>query len=232
MSVGAPKRPDMANVQERLRALTLELIWAEEKERRRISKGLHDDLGQTLAIAKFKIRELQELESSAESTRLFTEVLDLLDHTIQTMRSLTFELSSPILYTLGLEAALQQLGEQLERRKGIRFHFEANQLPKPLPDETSIVIYRIVSELVRNVERHSHARQLKMTVAQVHDQIHISVEDDGVGLDASSLAQNFCATDGFGLFSTREQLEHLGGRLEIKSAPGLGTRLVVVAPAQ
>ena len=232
MSIGAPNRPEIVTVQDRLRALTLELIWAEEKERRRISKGLHDDLGQTLAIAKVKLGELQELESSAESTRLFKEVRDLLDHTIQTMRSLTFELSSPVLYTLGLEAALRQLGEQLERQKGIRFHFEANKLPKPLPDETNIVIYRIVSELVRNVERHSHARQVKMTVAQVHDQIHISIEDDGVGFDASSLAQNFRATDGFGLFSTREQLEHLGGGLEIKSAPGQGTRVVVIAPAQ
>ncbi len=222
----------MVTVQDRLRALTLELIWAEEKERRRISKGLHDDLGQTLAIAKFKLGELQELESSAESTRLFKEVRDLLDHTIQTMRSLTFELSSPVLYTLGLEAALRQLGEQLERQKGIRFHFEANKLPRSLPDETNIVIYRIVSELVRNVERHSHARRLKLTLAQFHDQIHITIEDDGVGFDAASLAQNFRATDGFGLFSTREQLEHLGGRLEIKSAPGQGTRVVVVAPAQ
>ena len=130
------------------------------------------------------------------------------------------------------DVALQQLGEQLERQKGIRFQFEGNKLPRPLPDETNIVIYRIVSELVRNVERHSHARQVKMTVAQVHNQIQISVEDDGAGFDAYRLTQNIRATDGFGLFSTREQLEHLGGRLEIKSAPGQGTRVVVVAPAQ
>ena len=218
--------------QGRLRALTLEVALAEERERRRIATGLHDDIGQILATAKLKLGELQQSEPSGEGSRLLQEIRDLIDKTIRDSRSLTFELSSPILYTLGLEAALRHLGKQLERRDGIRCHFETDNQPKPLGNEASVVLYRTVRELVHNVEKHAHARQVKMAVARFGDQIHISVEDDGVGFDASRIGQSVMWTGRFGLFSICEQLKQMGGRLEGESVPGQGTRIVVVAPLQ
>lgn len=218
--------------QEQLRAITLELSLAEERERRRISNGLHDDIGNTLAMVKVKLGALQESDSSGGSARLIEEIRELIDHTIQTTRSLTFELSSPVLYTLGLEPALQHLGDRLEREHGIRCHFETDKQPKPLPEETSVILHRTVRELIRNIEKHAQARQVKMAVGRDRDQIHISVEDDGVGFDASGVGQRFNSTGGFGLFSIHEQLKHIGGRLEVESVPGHGTRVVVVAPLQ
>ncbi|MCZ6490266.1 MAG: PAS domain S-box protein [Acidobacteria bacterium] len=218
--------------QERLQALTLEVALAEERERRRIATGLHDDIGQVLAMAKMKLGELQESELSSEGCRHLEEIRKLIDLTIRASRSLTFELSSPILYTLGLEAALRHLGEQMERQDGIRCHFETDNQPKPLCNEANVVLYRTVRELVRNVEKHAHAHQVKIAVARVGDQIHISVEDDGVGFDASRIGQGVLPSGRFGLFSICEQLKQMGGWLEGESVPGQGTRIVVVAPLQ
>ncbi len=216
--------------QAQLQNLAAELSLAEEQERRRISIGLHDDVGQTLALVKVKLSTLQKSDPSVRSAQLIKEIHELIDQTMQSMRSLTFELSSPVLYTLGLEAALQHLGERLERQSGIRCYFEGDKHPKPLPDQTRVVLYRIVRELIRNIGKHAQAREVKIAVGRVGDEIHISVRDDGVGFDASGVGQGFSSTGGFGLFSIQEQLKHIGGRLEVESGPGRGTRVVVVAP--
>ncbi len=216
--------------QGQLRALTLELSLAEERERRQISVGLHDQIGQNLAMVKIKIGELQGSEPSSGSTRCLEEIRELIDQTMRATRSLMFDLSSPVLYELGFEAALRNLGDRLERENGIRFHLEADLQTEPLPQETSVILYRITQELVHNVVKHAEAREVRMSVGRVHDQIKISVEDDGMGFDASGVAQGFSAAGRFGLFSIREQLKHLGGRLEIESAIGKGTRVVVVVP--
>ncbi len=222
----------LVDYQDQLRTLTLELSLAEERERRRIAAGLHDDIGQTLAMARVKVGALQQSQPSGESTQLTEEIQELIDQTIRITRSLTFELSSPILYALGLEAALQHLGERLERQNGIRCHVDVDQQQKALRAETSVVLYRIVRELIRNIEKHAHARQVQMAVGRDDDQIHITVEDDGVGFDASRGGQGFIRTGRFGLFSIREQLKYIGGRLELESVAGKGTRAVVVAPLE
>lgn len=223
---------EIRKYKEKLQALTIELSLAEERERRRIAMGLHDDVGQDLAIAKVKLSELLHAEPSGESTGLIKEIRALIDQTIKTIRLLTFELSSPVLYSLGLDAALEQLTGQLEKQTRIRCHFRSDKQPRPSSDQTSIVLYRIVRELIRNIEKHAQARQVKIEVARVNDQVHITVEDDGVGFDASRIGRSFTATGHFGLFSIQEQLQQLGGRLELETVLGEGTRAVVVAPLQ
>lgn len=217
---------------EKLQALTIELSLAEERERRRIAMGLHDDVGQVLALAKIKLSELLQTESSGESTRLIKEIRGLIDHMIKTIRLLTFELSSPVLYSLGLDAALEQLTGQLQRQTGIRCYFKSDRQSRPQSDQTSVVLYRIVRELIRNTEKHAQARQVRVEIARVGDQVHITVEDDGVGFDTSGVGRGVSATGQFGIFSIQEQLKQLGGRLELESIPGQGTRVLVVAPLQ
>ena len=146
---------------EKLQALTMALALAEERERRRIAMGLHDDVGQVLAIAKIKLSELLQAELSGESTRLTKEIRALIDHTIATIRLLTFELSSPVLYSLGLDAALEQLTGQLQKQTGIRCRFESDKQSRPPSDQTSVVLYRTVRELIRNIEKHARARQAR-----------------------------------------------------------------------
>lgn len=223
---------EIRKYREKLQALTIEVSLAEERERRRIAMGLHDDVGQLLAIAKVKLSELLQAETSGKSTGLVKEIRALIDQTIGTIRVLMFELSSPVLYSLGLDAALEQLAGQLQKQTGIRCHFTSDKQPRPASDQTSVVLYRIVRELVRNIEKHAQAHHVKMEVARVGDQVRITVEDDGVGFDTSGIGRGVGATGRFGLFSIQEQLQQLGGRLELKSAPGQGTRVGVVVPLQ
>lgn len=214
--------------QERLKSLAAAVVLAEERERRRIGAGLHDDVGQTLAIVKIKLGELRQSAAGSASAQEIEEIRDLLDRAIRSTRTLNFELSSPVLYELGLAAALQELGERMERDSGIRFHFRADRWREP-GAELAIVLYRSVRELLFNVVKHARASQVRMAIDAAGDEVRIVVEDDGVGFAAAS--QVFDASGGFGLFTVREQLIHAGGRLEIDSSPGEGTRVRLFAPS-
>ena len=220
----------LAQYEEQLQILASGLSLAEERERRRISLVLHDQIGQTLAIARLRLGQLRDLESTDGVDRPLKEIRSLIDQAIGATRSLTFELSPPVLYELGLEAALQSLGERLGRREGIRFHFECDQEPKPLADDKSVVLYRGGRELLYNIVKHAQAHNAWMRVARDEDCIRITVEDDGVGFDACQAAESFTAGGGFGLFSMARQLDHIGGKFEMEPSPGQGTRVVVSAP--
>ena len=214
--------------QERLKSLASAVVLAEERERRRIGAGLHDDVGQTLAIVKIKLGELRGSATESGSSQKLEEIRGLLDQAIHSTRTLTFELSSPVLYELGLAAALQELGERMERRGSIRFHFSADRWRDP-GAELAIVLYRSVRELLFNVVKHARASHVRMAIDAASDQVRIVIEDDGVGIAAAG--QVFDDSGGFGLFMVREQLIHVGGRLEIDSSPGEGTRVRLFAPS-
>jgi signal transduction histidine kinase len=219
--------------QKQLRRLGLELLLAEERERRRVAAGLHDEIGPGLALASIELQELQALECSGDEVRRrLGDIRERIDHTITTIRSLNFELSSPVLYTLGLAAALQNLGEWFQKRNGFQFHFRATRQLKQLPNGSTVLLYRIVRELLRNIEKHAHAHTVTLSMARARDQIQITVEDDGVGFDPSRAGQCFTPTGGYGLFSITEQIGHIGGRLKVKSSMGKGCRVVVAAPLE
>ena len=145
-------------------------------------------------------------------------------------RSLTFELSPPRLYTLGFEAALKRLAEQMNEQYNIRCEFKDNELPKPMADEVKVLLYRIVRELLHNVAKHAAARKAKISLNKMDDNIRICVEDDGIGFDPSEIESDPGSTGGFGLFSVRERLNFLKGNLEIRSGSGRGTQAIVTVP--
>lgn len=214
--------------QERLKSLAAAVVLAEERERRRIGAGLHDDVGQALAIVKIKLGELCRSAAESGSVQKLEEIRGMLDQAIRSTRTLSFELSSPVLYELGLAAALQELGERMEKRGGIQFHFRAERWRNP-GAELAIVLYRSVRELLFNVVKHARASHVRMAIDASGDQVRIVIEDDGVGFAAAG--QVFDASGGFGLFTVREQLIHAGGGLEIDSSPGEGTRVRLFAPS-
>jgi PAS domain S-box-containing protein len=214
--------------QERLKSLAAAVVLAEERERRRIGAGLHDDVGQTLAIVKIKLGELYQSAAGSGSARELGEIRDLLDQAIRSTRTLNFELSPPVLYELGLAAALQELGERMERRGDLRFQFSADRWRDPSA-ELAIVLYRSVRELLFNVVKHAQASHVRMAIGASSEEVRIVIEDDGVGF--AGAGQVFDASGGFGLFTVREQLIHIGGRLEIDSSPGEGTRVRLFAPS-
>jgi len=217
--------------QRQLKSLASELSLTEERERRRIATNLHDRISQSLVISKVKLEQLRESASSRDLANALAEVCDSLDQTIQNTRSLTSDLSSPILYELGFEAAVAEwLAEQIQQRHDIATEFEDDGQPKPLDDDICALLFRNVRELLVNVVKHAHAHKVKVSIWKVNSEVHVSVEDDGVGFNPAGPASVATKTGGFGLFSIRERLEQVGGRLQIESAPGSGTKITVTAP--
>jgi signal transduction histidine kinase len=218
--------------QERIRTLSAQISLTEEEERRRIAAGLHDHIGQNLAVAKLKLGVLQAAGGlPGELLAACEEIRALIDQSIRATRTLTFELSSPVLNTLGLRAALEDLAERTQEQHGILCCFAADRQAMPLARAKEVVLFRVTRELIFNAVKHAQARTISLVLERVRDQIQICLGDDGVGFDAGCFSDSFCRRpEAFGLFSVREQLAFIGGCFEIKSAPGCGTQLVVTAP--
>jgi len=217
-------------VENRLRHLASELSLAEERERRRIATNLHDRIGQTLSICKLKLESLQEAKPLNRHSELIDEVRELVDQTIKNTRLLTFELSPPALYMLGLEAALEGLANQIQDQHGILCDFEDYGESAHLDDDVRAVLFQAVRELLFNVVKHAQADSVKVSAWKCDGEVRINVEDDGIGFDTSQLTPQTYKTDGFGLFIISERLDYIGGYLEISSEPGRGTLVALTAP--
>jgi PAS domain S-box-containing protein len=215
---------------EQLRLLTSQLSLAEERERRRIANQLHDRVGQALLASKIKLGTAREFGLPPEIEGPLEEAFALVEQTIQDVRSLTFELSPPILYMLGFEAAVEWLAEQVERQYGIDCMFEDDGSAKPLEENIKVLLFQNVRELLVNVCKHSNAQKATVSITREEDRIRVLVEDNGVGFNASEVESRWDESCGFGLFSIRERLSHLGGKLEITSETGRGTRISLTAP--
>ncbi len=225
---------EMAEALERrslqLRSLASQLSLTEERERRRIAVELHDRVGQALALSNIKLGVLRQLECSTEFSGLVDEISNFIEQAIQETRTLMFEISSPILYELGFEAAVRHMTERIEKQHGIVTICESDQEPKPLDDDMRVLLYQAVSELLINVVKHARAHRAIIRILRDEGRIRVSVEDDGVGYDASGTPAQQALTSGFGLFSIRERLHHVGGELLIESEQARGTRATLVAP--
>jgi PAS domain S-box-containing protein len=221
----------LLDYQEQLQSLASELTLAEERERRRIATELHDEISQSLFISKMKLEALDKSASDKKYDDTLDEINNSLGRIIAAMRSLTFDLSSPILYEFGFEEAVAEwLNEQVEKKHGIATELEDDGLPKQMDDDIRVILFRNVRELLINVVKHARAKKVKVSIQKVGRRIRISVEDDGVGFDSAGAESLITGKEAFGLFSIRERLEPLGGNLEIKSSPGCGCRITITSP--
>ena len=216
--------------QKQLQSLASELSLAEERLRRRIAIDVHDRIGQNLAISRIKIESLADSISSPKCNKTLNEIRDLMAQTIASTRSLTFELSPPVLYELGFEPAIEWLVRQTRQRHSLSAEFENDDQPKPLDDNIRVLLFQAVRELLVNIVKHASAKKVMVSVRRVNSEIQVEVADDGVGFDTSKLGSSDHETDGFGLFSIRERLSYISGRLDIESTPGGGTQVTLAAP--
>jgi len=213
-----------------LQRFALQLALAQDRERRRIAAGLHEDLGQILAVARAKLGQLTESGTGGDVPSGASEIRALLDSAIAETRALTFELGSPILHELGLAAAVESLCERLGNESGVQFRVVAEREPESLGGDLRTLLYRAVRELCRNVVRHARAPRAEVRLYTEGDRLQIVVADDGEGFDAARQARHFDRTGGFGLFAIREMCAQVGGRFEIESAAGKGARAVLSVP--
>jgi len=218
---------------EQLVALALELSRTEARERRSIAIDLHDTVGQALAVAKIKLALLQRVVPSGIIARDLDDVRSQLDRAIQYTRSLTVELSPPTLYDFGLEAAVEDLASQIQERHTLSVTVKKSGSGRDeLSEELRILLYKTVRELLMNVVKHAAASKASIAIHDDGRQISVIVEDNGKGFEAVKSDLRPGRHGGFGLFSIRERLRLLGGRLEVESAPGRGARVVVTAPSR
>jgi two-component system, chemotaxis family, sensor kinase Cph1 len=212
---------------EQLRALAADLEVVEDRERRQIARDLHDDLGQTLAAARIRLTSLcNDDEPDVRTTA--TEVGELIDKANVAIRSLASQLAPDVLHELGISAALEWLGEEIERTFGLSVTIVDDGQPKPLAQDARSILYRAVRELLINVAKHAQTDCAIVDAECVGGRAVFTVSDGGVGYDASAALSG--VRRGLGLFSVRERLSLMGGSVDFRSAPGAGTVAVLTVP--
>lgn len=216
--------------QGQLRSLASQLSMAEEQERRRIALQLHDSIGQKLAILRIKLETLMSDVSKQDLSDQVAVLHEILQQIIQETRSMTYRISSPLLYELGLEAALEWLAEDVEKQYDLFCVFSSDNEPKPLSDEVRGLLFQAVNELLLNVIKHAKVNTCRIELYREGNFVEVSVEDDGVGFEVGQIVPHWCKQGGYGLFSIRERLTGIGGSFKLQSEPGQGTRVTLVAP--
>ncbi len=216
------ERLELANAD--LRRLSSEMLMAEERERRRLSVDLHDGLSQTLALAGVKLGEARRVAEDVVTVRI-REVEGLIAQACRVVRSLTFQLSPPVLHDLGLVPALKWLAEDMQGSYGLSVVVEDDGAAFDLDSRSETTLFRAVRELLINVTKHASATEARVRVSMELPFLHVEVADDGVSFDPETVP-----IDAHGLFGIRERLQYLGGKMEIESRNGSGTRVLLSAP--
>lgn len=223
-------REQVGQYQQQLRDMTMALALAEERERARIAAVLHDGIGHLLAAAKMKLNLLGGGAGDPDAQRAVVAISAYLDEAMQGTRSLSMELSPPMLHELGLCAALEWLCEHTQVRYGLKVVMNRHSGCRRIQAEVGMLLYRMVQELILNAAKHAQATTVQVSITCARRQVTIEVGDDGAGFDAARPPSLPGRGHGFGLLNIRERLHYLGGSLTVRSAPGRGCTVVLVAP--
>ena len=217
--------------QEQLRALAAEVSLAEQRERRRLAIDLHEGLGQMLTLVNIKLELMRQSALGPEAEELLEQVEELIGQLIRAARSLTFQLCPPALYDLGLAPAVKYLVEDVRQRYDLRVAVWDDGQPGLVDERVRVTLFRCLQELLINVAKHAGVDSARVRIERDNHSVPVIVEDDGVGFDPATQSGG-AGGGGFGLFSIRERLRHLGGRAEIRSAPAEGATVTLEAPIE
>ncbi|MBN2318355.1 MAG: response regulator [Acidobacteria bacterium] len=212
---------------EQLQKLTLELTLAEQRERQRLAMVLHDGLQQILVGAKI---QLGFVKKSRDIHQAVEQVTELIDDAIETSRSLSAELSPPILLQGDLILALEWLVRWKQNKYGLNTRLIVRKKVKSPADEITLLLFQSLRELLFNVVKHAGVKEATVTISEDNGSIEAIVEDEGRGFDPAGLRAEGGESQGIGLFGIRERLTYFGGVMEIQSAPGKGSRFKITLP--
>jgi signal transduction histidine kinase len=215
--------------QNRLRSLASQLVLAEERQRRHIAMGLHDSTCQLLWAAILRLKTLAKRAPGQVSGEDYRPIGELLDEALRETRSLTYDLSPPVLYELGLEAALHKLAQQVKTDFGFDIVVKSGSLPEKPSENVEVLVYRAVRELLMNIFKHAHATRAEIELSADQGNLTVMVSDNGRGFDVEARARGR-VSGGMGLFSIRERVQDMGGRFRIESSPGRGTTVILETP--
>ncbi|MGQ0736492.1 MAG: sensor histidine kinase [Acidobacteriota bacterium] len=213
-----------------LRTLSERLINTQEDERRRIARELHDEVGQLLTAMKVELTVAQRaLTGHDKHEGLLADAQEIAESALNSVRDMSQLLHPPVLDDLGLSAAIEWHLRQFTRRHQTKADFLQRGAVGRLPARLEVAAYRIVQEALTNVTKHSRASRCSIRLSLSGSQLHLAIEDDGVGFDAALLTPPN-AMRGLGLLGMRERVSQLAGAIAINSAPGHGTQVSVTLP--
>lgn len=220
-------------MKEMLRKLSLQLNRAEEEERRRIARELHDSTGQKLAALAMSVEALQDATnaSSGKPEQRVADCLAMIEECAREIRTLSYRLHPPLLDELGLAAAIRNYIEGFSKRSGLRVTLDAPPDPERLPEAVELALFRVAQESLGNVHRHAGASSARIRLMGDAEQVILEVSDQGRGMTSEKLdaSQSGREGTGVGIAGMRERLRLLGGRLEIESGKH-GTTVRAVVP--
>lgn len=210
----------------RLRALTAQLTRAEDDERQRLARILHDDLQQIVAGARFTLNGLKKDLPADARAQLVNQIDACLGNAIQLMRTMSHDLHPPELESAGLGAALCWLARDFESKFDLPIALNLDPAAEPGDGDLRIFLFQAARELLFNVAKHAKVHEAQLTLRTARGgHVQMEVRDEGVGFVPASLPPQR-----FGLLGIRERAEHFGGRLDVRSVPGRGTRVMLVLP--
>jgi signal transduction histidine kinase len=228
-------REEVDRNSEELRRLSARLIDAQETERKRLSHELHDEMGQLLAAISLNLAAIKRALPPSAGQPLEGQLADAkgsVQDLTERIRSLSLELRPSMLHDLGLSSTLRWIVANHARRNEAIVNLNADELPDRLPEIVEITVFRVVQEALTNTSRHARATRVDLTVAAKDDCIAVFFEDNGCGFDLEQLAGVRSTTSGIGLAMMRERVAALDGRLEVRSRPGQGTRIIAEIPVK
>ncbi len=215
---------------ERLRILASELTLAEQRERKRLAKALHDHLQQLIVGAKYHLAALRRT-SGANFDRMLVDLEGTLDDSLTACRSMTAELNPPILHQSGLVAALEWLCRSMKEKHGLTIGLSLPENVRIEGEDLRILLFEAVRELLFNVVKHSGVHEAYLRMTRSNGDIEVVVSDEGRGFDPAKVAAGPTSEVGFGLYSIRERLDLMGGRMEIRTAAKEGSSFRLILPA-
>lgn len=209
-----------------------EIVLAEERERRRIAQDIHDNLGQSLAIAKRRIQALDShltTDSSPSGTDA-KEIANLLDRMISQTRTLTFDLYPPMLDDLGLIPTIEWYAEDLASKTDLKINLIKTGKPATVSRLASAHLFRAVKEILNNTLKHAEASEVMLAIHGSESALRIVIDDDGRGFNVDERLKTATGVIGIGFVSIRQWISDMDGSFSIESTPGHGTRVVIEAP--
>jgi signal transduction histidine kinase len=204
------------------------LVKAQEEERGRLARELHDGAGQTLTSLLVRMKTLEK-SNLPERRQALENMQEIVSQTIEEIREISYRLRPVVLEQFGLPLALQTLTQETAKNSGLQISCQCQLADADLPEEIEMTLYRIAQEGLTNVLKHANARSVKLELRRDEQSIHLCIEDDGIGFDPNIPP----ASNGkrhLGLLSMQERAEILGGTVDVYTAPGQGTALEVVIP--
>jgi signal transduction histidine kinase len=214
---------------ERYAMLSRKVLLAQEDERSRLSRDLHDELGQILTAMRLELGWLKrQIEKGSEDGAALDGIVDAVDKGADELRRICRGLRPPLLDDLGIEPAVRQLVKEHEQHAGVQVETDLRLIDDrtAIPAEVALCAYRIIQEALTNADRHASAKHARVEASCDGDNLEVIVRDDGVGFDPDTLD----VMQGLGLAGMRERANLVGGEFEIESAPGRGTQITFRAP--